>query len=127
MIKRWYYRIFYRKYCFKLTLSQRIQNESENKPGSIWWDDIYLKKGWWFRAGQYEKDRNWKKHPLNPINHDCYLNSKEVRISGTTLYVKTHLAFGKVPMIIDDPVERYEVCGICGKKLTESTYDKRKD
>lgn len=118
MLKRWYYRMFYKKYCYRMTLSERIQNHMDHKPGWVYWDGVYLKKGWWFHAGQHRKDKNWKKHPLNPINHDCYLNSVQVRLSGVTVSPVS---------LVDDPVEYYYICNICGNRLKTDNYDKGKD
>ena len=100
-----------------MTLSERIKNRIDyNKPGFMWWDDVYLKKGWWFNKRGYTKAKIWEKHPRNPVNHDCYLNSRMVRLSG--------MSIGPIS-IIDDPVEYYYICDICGKRLTQSEYDKR--
>lgn len=88
--------------------------------GFVQWDDVYLKKGWWFQEGRYLRDRRWAKSPLNPINHDCWLNAEIVVLSGAT-------CSREFPFITDDIRESYYMCRICGRRLTPSENDKRKE
>lgn len=58
-IRRWYYRLFHKKRCFKCTLEQRIEQKIERGYDPInYWHHSYLGAGWWLISKEeYDREK----------------------------------------------------------------------